>query len=196
MVGSKSLETPLKFRKKNTNMSPLVSFAALVVVALAAGTTLAFGPGGEREAVAIAGHHHHHKGSSHQHPKQHNDDNDRRHPQPHRHRRHHDDDDDRNANRASLSNISAIYECNDNCTVGCVPASLPQGQCVYVPPAHSYVIYRCINNSTQVQLKVYGPFEFLCSNDNPLHLTFTYDVDTCVLPKAGGYTQYHCPDEQ
>jgi hypothetical protein len=94
---------------------------------------------------------------------------------------------------STLANISAVYECNANCTEGCVPASIPQGACFYVPPAHSYIIYTCINNNTEVELKVFGPLSFMCSEEDPLHLTFTYQTETCVLPKAGGYTRYHCP---
>ena len=93
----------------------------------------------------------------------------------------------------ALPNITAKYECNSNCTEGCVPASIPQGVCFWVPPAESYVIYQCINDNTQVELKAFGPLSFMCSESDPLHLTFQYAADTCVLPKAGGYTQYHCP---
>lgn len=93
----------------------------------------------------------------------------------------------------NLPNISAVYECSDDtCTSGCTAASIPQGACFWVPPAMSYVIYRCINNSAQVHLQVYGPLKYLCEHQSKLHLSYTYDVDTCVLPKAGGYTQYHC----
>ena len=95
--------------------------------------------------------------------------------------------------QSNLPNITAAYECDSNCTAAsCVPASIPQNTCFYVAPAKSYVVYECINNNTEVRLKAYGPLKFMCSPHDPLHLTFTYPVDTCVLPKAGGYTKYHC----
>lgn len=97
---------------------------------------------------------------------------------------------------AAMGNISARYECNSNCTADCTTASIPQDSCFFVPPAHSYIRYTCMDNGTKVHLEVYGPFKSLCNDRSKLHLSLTYPSQTCVLPlaKAGGYTEYHCPE--
>lgn len=99
------------------------------------------------------------------------------------------------ASAQSLPNITAGYECNTGCTSCAAHGEMIQGGCTYVPPAKSYVIYTCMENNTKVQLEVFGPLEFMCSKNDPLHLTLTYPTETCVSPPAGGLTIYHCPNE-
>jgi hypothetical protein len=101
--------------------------------------------------------------------------------------------DSSSSSSAAAANITAGYECNADCTQCNATGSMIQGGCTWVPPAHMYVMYTCINGNTQVQLEAFGPLKFMCSSSDPLHLTYKYNVNTCVLPPAGGYTIYRCP---
>ncbi|CUF40180.1 membrane-associated protein, putative [Bodo saltans] len=100
---------------------------------------------------------------------------------------------DASSSSSGLANITAGYECNADCSQCNSTGTMVQGGCTWVPPASMYVMYTCINGNTQVQLEAFGPLKFMCSSSDPLHLTYKYNVNTCVLPPAGGYTIYHCP---
>lgn len=100
----------------------------------------------------------------------------------------------RNANDFdATTNITAGFECNSDCTQCNATGAMVPGGCTWVPPASMYVMYTCIENNTMIQLEAFGPLKFMCSSSDPLHLTYKYAVNQCVLPPAGGYTIYHCP---
>jgi hypothetical protein len=89
-------------------------------------------------------------------------------------------------------NMSATFNCTSNkCDDPlCRTATVPLGTCFFNPLVSVWLQYDIIGND--VQITIYGPWKWMC-NDNNINIKKRFACDTCVYPaKAGAWTVYHC----